>query len=332
MIKKGLPTVSTSPFLHDAATTPRIMWEVIWALIPVVGVAYYYFGLGALAVVVFSTAGALLTEWILAPKGRKIKSVKDGSTWLTGMLLGLSLPPGFPFWMAFLGEIVGIAMGKVIWGGLGQNVFNPALVGRAFLQAAFPAAITTWGLPNHAWFSFRGNNLAFPFFQGKNVDAITAATPLSKMKFDHDFGQLPDLFFGNVAGSAGETATWVILMAGVFLLWRKIIDWRIPVSVLGSVVVLSGIFWILQPEIYPSPWFMLSSGGLMLGTVFMATDPVSSPITPRGLWIFGAGIGALVVLIRLWGGLPEGVMYAILLMNAATPLINKVTRIKPYGY
>lgn len=325
-------TVSTSPFLHDQATTPWIMYQVVYSLIPVIGVAYYFFGLGALSVIAVSVTGCLVTEQLFSKSFFSFDNVKDGSGLITGILLGLILPPGFPLWMAFLGGMVSIGMGKLIWGGLGQNVFNPALVGRAFLQAAFPTAITTWSPPDGRYFSFRGTNLAPPFMQTDNVDAITAATPLSKMKFDHVFTHWQDLFFGNTGGSIGETCSVLILLAGIYLIIRKIIHWRIPVAIMLTVVVFSGVFWLLDPSRYPNPLFMLFSGGLMLGTFYMATDLVTSPLTPKGAWIYSIGIGILVVLIRLWGGLPEGVMYAILLMNAATPLINKFVRVKTYGH
>jgi electron transport complex protein RnfD len=325
-------TVSTSPFLHDAATTPWIMYQVVYSLIPIVGVAYYYFGLGALAVILFSVISCLLTEQFFSESFFRLDKIKDGSALITGILLGLTLPPGFPLWMAFLGGVVAIGVGKTIWGGLGQNVFNPALVGRAFLQAAFPTAITTWSPPDGRYFNFRGNNLNLPFFQGENVDAVTTATPLSKMKFEHAFTGWKELLLGNTGGSLGETCGLLLVLAGIYLIARKIIHWRIPVAIILTIVIFSGIFWMIDPIKYPSPVFMLFSGGLMLGTVYMATDLVTSPITPVGAWIYSIGIGIFVVLIRLWGGLPEGVMYAILLMNAATPLINKYVKVKTYGY
>ncbi len=325
-------TVSTSPYLHDTATTPKIMYEVLLTLVPIVLASYYYFGLSVLLILVAASAGALLTEYVSAPEATKMKGIKDGSALITGVLIALTLPPGFPLWMAFLGGVVAIGMGKAIWGGLGQNVFNPALVGRAFLQAAFPTAITTWSLPDGRYFGLRGTNGAFPFFQAESVDAVSAATPLSQMKMEGIFAPTQELFMGSVPGSLGETSGVLILLALVYLLVRKIINWRIPLSILVTVIVLSGLFWLIDPVRYPSPSFMIFSGGLLLGTVYMATDLVTSPITPKGLWWYGFGIGALVVLIRLWGGLPEGVMYAILLMNAATPLLNKFTKIKPYGY
>ena len=325
-------SVSTSPFLHGSDSTPRIMWEVLASLVPMVIAAYYFFGMGALMVVAFTIFGCVLTEYVFDRSAKKGASLKDGSAVLTGLLLALCLPPGFPLWMAFLGGVVAIGMGKTIWGGLGQNVFNPALVGRAFLQAAFPTAITTWSAPDGQYLSLRGTNAALPFFQGENVDAVSGATPLSLFKFEKVSAPIMDLLWGNVSGSLGETSAILFILALVYLIWRKIINWRTPVSILLTVVVFSGIFWLMDAKEYPSPMLMLLSGGLLLGTVYMATDLVTSPITPKGLWIYGIGIGFFVVLIRIWGGLPEGVMYSILLMNACTPLINRFTKIKPYGH
>ena len=332
MAKLKTTTVSTSPYLHDTATTPKIMYEVLLTLVPVVIAAYYFFGLSVILLIAASVAGGMFTEYVFSPSNQKLKAVKDGSALITGVLLALTLPPGFPLWMAFIGGVVAIGMGKMIWGGLGQNVFNPALVGRAFLQAAFPTAITTWSMPDGGWFSLRGTNAALPFFQAESADAASGATPLAEMKFDQVFASTQDLLMGNTLGSLGETSGIILLLAGLYLIIRKIINWRIPVSILGTVIILSALFWWIDPALYPSPGFMLFSGGLMLGTIYMATDLVTSPITPKGLWWYGIGIGVLVVVIRLWGGLPEGVMYAILLMNAATPLLNRATKIKPYGH
>lgn len=325
-------TVSTAPFLKDKATTPNIMMTVVYTLIPVVLVSIYFFGLGVLLITITSVFSCMFTEWLFNKSEDRLKSLKDGSGLITGLLLALTLPPGFPLWMVFIGGMVAIGMGKSMWGGLGQNVFNPALLGRAFLQSAFPTAITTWSPPDGRYFSLRGTNGAFPFFQGENVDGVTGATPLSKMKFDHVSTDSMDLLLGDIGGSMGETCAIIIILAGIYLLIKKIINWRIPVSIILTVSVLSGVFYLINPEIYPSPIFMLLSGGMLLGTVYMATDLVTSPLTPKGIWIFGIGIGILIVLIRIWGGLPEGVMYAILLMNAATPLINRFSKIRTYGH
>jgi len=328
-------SLSSSPFVHDQATTPWIMFQVLFALVPVLLAAFYFFGLSALLLTLVCVAGCLLTERLFESIPGSFwsaeSSMRDGSALLTGVLLALTLPPGFPLWMAFLGGVVAIGMGKIIWGGLGQNLFNPALLGRAFLQAAFPTAITTWSTPDGGYLSFRGTNLALPFMQGESLDAVSGATPLALMKFQYEATDFLQLLLGSTGGSLGETAGGLILLSGIYLAWRRIFDWRIPASIFLSVAVLSGILFLIDAEHFPSPWFMLFSGGLMLGAVFMATDPVTSPYTPRGCWIYGFGIGMLLVLIRVWGGLPEGVMYAILLMNSVTPLINRVTRRRVYG-
>lgn len=334
MSKVNIPklSVSTAPFLKAEESTPKIMMTVVYTLVPIVIVSIYYFGLAALLITLTSVFSCMFAEWLFNGSGDRLKSLKDGSGLITGLLLALTLPPGFPLWMVFVGGIVAIGMGKAMWGGLGQNIFNPALLGRAFLQAAFPTAITTWSPPDGRYFGLRGTNSAFPFFQSENIDVLTGATPLSKMKFDHIPTDTLDLLWGSTGGSLGETCGFLIILAGIYLLYKKIINWRIPLSIVLSVSILSGVFYLIDPNIYPSPVFMILSGGLLLGAVFMATDLVTSPLTPKGLWIFGIGIGILVVLIRNWGGLPEGVMYAILLMNAGTPLINRYSKIRTYGH
>jgi len=234
--------------------------------------------------------------------------------------------------MVFLGSVVAIGMGKLIWGGLGQNLFNPALGGRAFLQAAFPTAITTWAVNQGptGFFHLPGGTLALSMMH-PSVDVITNATPLGLMKFEHTATPLLSLFMGTTGGSLGETSGLLTLVGCAFLVIRKAFDWRIPIAIVGTVALLSAALHLSDPGRFPTAPFMVLSGGLLYGSVFMATDPVTSPITPRGAWIFGAGTGCLVVLIRLFGGLPEGVMYAILLMNAVTPLINRVSQPKPFG-
>ena len=221
-------------------------------------------------------------------------------------------------------------MGPVlIWGGLGQNVFNPALVGRAFLQASFPLTITTWSVPG-AGLALAPSTFAPPLMHSA-VDVVTTATPLSLSKFDHQVTDTLSLLFGNTAGSLGETTGLLLILCGLWLAARRIFDWRLPLSTLLAVAAASGVLYWLDPTRNPSPLFMLCSGGLLFGVVFMVTDPVTTPITPKGMWIFGIGVGILVVLIRLYGGLPEGVMYAILLMNSVTPLINRWTQPRRFG-
>jgi len=339
--------VHAAPFLRQGVTTPGLMGDVLLALVPVLAFSVWNFGLPALAVVASATLGAAGTEWLAGRGARRrgagntladLGTLGDRSAWLTGVLLGLTLPPGLPLWMAFLGGVAAIGLGKLIWGGLGDNLFNPALVGRAFLQAAFPIAITTWVAPGGRW-SLLPGQLAWPLMSPKlaaasaaAADVVTTATPLNQMKFAGQEAPLGDLFLGGIAGSAGETSALVILAAGLFLAARRAFDWRIPVSILATVAAFAGVLHLVAPERFASPGFMLLSGGLLFGAVFMATDPVTSPLAPRGAWIFGFGVGFLVVLIRVWGGLPEGVMYAILLMNAATPLIERVTQPRAFGH
>lgn len=320
--------ISTAPFLHSGLTTQRVMFEVVAAALVVLAGAAYYFGLSALLLALVTILGAVLTEWFFQKERRGLGVLKDGSALLTGVLLALTLPPAMPLWMAFLGGVMAIVLGKLIWGGLGYNLFNPALVGRAFLQAAFPTVITTWTAVGQPFVQTPGSTLAAPLM---HVDVVTTATPLGLAKFEHQITDIWPLLVGNTAGSLGETFGLLIIVCGLYLGIRGIFDWRLSVSTLLSVAVLSGILHFANPEAYPNALFMLCSGGLLLGAAFMVTDPVTTPITTKGAWIFGAGVGVLVVLIRLFGGLPEGVMYAILLMNGVTPLINRYTQPKPFG-
>lgn len=331
MLKKTLD-ISTSPHIFKGRSTDQIMKNVVWALLPVVFFAVYSFGMNALLVIATATFGSVLTEHVLCKLSKKQTTVGDYSAVITGILLGLTLPPSFPLWMAFIGGVIGIALGKYIFGGLGYNVFNPALVARAVLQAAFPVAITTWHpafLPDR-FSTISGSVLTLPFMEPK-FDAISGATPLSAFKFDGITTSISELAFGQISGSAGETSAVIIILGGLYLIARNMMNWRIPVAVLTSAFVLSGILYLINSEVYPSPWFMLFSGGLMLGAVFMATDMVSSPITPIGLWIYGGIIGILTIVIRVWGGLSEGVMYSILLANAISPHIDSFIKNRVYG-
>jgi len=317
--------VTASPHLGARDSTPRIMWTVVATLVPVCIAAAWFFG--ASAVLQLGTAGlaTVLTERVTGKGG----SLGDGSALITGLLLGLSLPAGFPLWMTFLGGAFAIVFGKSIWGGLGFNAFNPALVGRAFLQAAFPVAITTWPAAGGTFWTRHGDLFALPFTH-PNPDAVTSATPLGLLKFEGQATPLIDLVRGTTGGSLGETAALVILIGGVYLALRGYLNWRIPAGILLTVAALSGLLHALNPA-RPDAVFMLFSGGLILGAVYMATDMVTSPVTNRGRWVFAVGIGVLVVVIRVWGGLPEGVMYAILFMNALVPFINRATQPRVFG-
>ncbi len=333
--------VTASPHLGPPESTPRIMWSVVASLVPILAVAFYYFGPSALLVVAAATLGAVGIERFFGKRG----SLRDGSAIITGILVGLTLPPGLPLWMAFVGGGFGIGFGKLIFGGLGQNPFNPALLGRAFLQAAFPSALNTWpvngpGMERFShfrldhlasWLALRGDNFALPLMSPNVPDATTAATPLGLWKFQDQGTDLTRLLLGSTGGCIGETAGVLILLCGLYLALRNHLNWRIPASVIGAVALFSGALYLLSPGEYMDPLRMIFSGGLLLGAVYMATDMVTSPVTHKGCWIFGVGIGLLVVVIRTWGGLAEGVQYAILLMNAMVPFINRATQPKTFG-
>jgi len=325
--------LTTSPFVKDPADASWIMWQVNFALMPIAAAAFWYFGLAALLVMTAGILGAMSMEFAVLKMASGFPGkILDGSALLTGLLLALTLPPGIPLWMAFVGGAVSIGLGKAVFGGVGSNMFNPALVGRAFLQAAFPVAMTSWPAVSSAdrFVSASSSLFAFPFMT-PTVDGISSATPLSARFFDGVSAPLQDLLIGNTSGSLGETAGLLILVCGAYLAIRRVFNWRIPLAIFGSVILLTSILYQIDPEIYPGAGFHLFAGGMMLGAVFMATDPVTSPLTQKGCWIFGAGIGVMAVVIRQWGGLPEGVMYAVLLMNAMTPLIDRFTQARTFG-
>lgn len=330
--------LTTSPYTHTRTTTPGIMREVLLLLLPVLGFAVWTFGLGALLVVLTATLSCVATEWFFL-RGRKPTTLLDGSAVLTGVLLGLTLPPGFPLWMTCLGGFAAMGLGKLIWGGLGQNLFNPALVGRAFLQAAFPTAITTWHLPrlDVSLTSLPPSLFTMPLMHPL-VDALTGATPLRLAKYESQITGLKTLLVGNVGGSIGETSAGLLLLCGIWLAARRIFEWRLMVSTILGTAIFSGLLELaslyapgMTTRHIPGVWFMLTSGGLMLAAVFMVTDPVTTPTTTKGAWIFGFGVGFLVVLIRVFGGLDEGVMYAILLLNAVVPHLNRYTQPRRFG-
>ena len=332
----------TSPHLKQAVTVEQIMRNVVYALLPVCAFSVYAFGISVLALLTVTTLTCVLGEALFCRLSGRPSTVNDWSIVITGLLLGLTLPPGFPLWMAAVAAVVAVGLGKALFGGLGYNVMNPALVGRAFVQAAFPVAITTWtpAFLDGRFSEFIPSTLTLPFMQPAavadwiaqaQVDAFTGATPLALQKFEQISTPLGDLFSGMTAGSAGETSALIILAGGLYLAARRMMDWRIPLGVLLGAALTSLPFWLVDAQRYPDPLFVLFSGGLMLGAVFMASDMVASPVTPRGVWIYSLFIGALTVIIRLFGGLTEGVMYAILLGNAISPLIATVTQPRVFG-
>jgi electron transport complex protein RnfD len=332
-MERKILQIRSSPHITNGASVDVIMRNVVYALLPVVGFAVYAFGLAALFTLIVAVLTCLLTEHWLCRWSGQTSSVNDGSVMITGIIYGLTLPPGLPLWMTIVGGVIAVSLGKFIFGGLGYNPFNPALVGRAFLQAAFPTAMTSWTAPFAAdrFTALPASTFALPL-NAPTYDSLSSATPLAAMKFVHENTDTMDLLLGLTSGSLGETCSVLILLGGFYLIARNMMNWRIPAGIFLTVILLSTVFQLLDPDRYPSAAFMLFSGGLMFGAVFMATDMVASPITNLGCFIYGILIGVLVVIIRFWGGMPEGVMYAILFANAVSPHIDRYIQPTPFGY
>jgi len=305
--------VSVSPHLHKDESISRIMWAVVISLIPAGVAGVYMFGLYSLWVIVLGVVSAVASEGLLQLITRRKVSILDGSAFLTGLLLAYNLPPNVPFWLPVVGSFFAVAIGKQVFGGLGQNIFNPALVGRVFLMASWPRYMTTFTKP-----------LAY--------DAVTSATPLALLKEGKFTGGISylDLFLGNRGGCIGEVCILALILGAAFLFYKGYISWHIPVTYVVTTAVFTYIFG--PSGLFSGEWlFHVLSGGLILGAFFMATDYVTSPLTYKGQIIFGLGCGLLTAIIRLWGGYPEGASYAILMMNGATPIIDRFTRIRIYG-
>ena len=314
--------VSPSPHLHTKTSTKSLMRDVVIALLPAVVVSILFYGWSELLVMSVSIASCLLLElFITRFMLKKSCTISDCSALVTGILLALNLPSTTPWWVVFIGAVVAIGVGKMTFGGLGQNLLNPALVGRVFLLISFPTYMTDWERPAG--------------FIGGNLDALTGATPLGAVKEGGiaavDSLDYMDMLFYNIGGSAGELSAIALIIGFIYLLARKVIKPYITLSILLTVVVFSDIFWIIDPTKYTDPLFNLLTGGLLLGSIFMATDYVTSPMSKWGGVIFGVGIGIITMLIRYFGAYPEGVSFAILIMNAVVPLINKVCHAKKYG-
>ena len=311
--------VSPSPHIHGGDSISKNMYGVLIALVPAFLVSLYYFGLGALIVTATSVVACVLFEYLIQKfLMKKEPTVCDGSAILTGVLLAFNLPSNLPVWIILIGALAAIGIGKMSFGGLGNNIFNPALVGRVFLLISFPAQMTTW--PEV------GQLTAY-------TDATTGATVLSLMN-EGALDKLPtlvDMLLGKMGGSLGEVSALALLLGLAFMLWRKIITWQIPVSILLTVFAFTGIMHLVNPVQYASPFVHLLSGGLMLGAIFMATDYVTSPMSKNGMLVYGVGIGILTTVIRLFGSYPEGMSFAILIMNAFTPLINSYIKPKRFG-
>jgi len=327
-MSEQLLTVALSPHTYGKFSVKKIMWGVVIALLPAVMVGITVFGLGALNVLLLAVVFCVLFEYVIQRFVLKVKpSITDGSAVITGLLLAMNCPANLPWWIVLIGALVAIGIGKMSFGGLGNNPFNPALVGRVFLLISFPVQMTSWPKPLATCCA---------------LDGVTAATPLAIVKEGLKNGemfsvlreQIPgyaDLFFGAMGGCIGEVSAAAILLGLVYMLHKKIITWHIPVSMLGSIILFSGALWLLSPEKYADPLFHVLTGGVMLGAVFMATDMVTSPMTPKGMIIFGVCIGILTMIIRVFGAYPEGVSFAILIMNAFVPLINRSCKPVRFG-
>lgn len=339
----NLLTVSGSPHVHGDYSTKKIMYGVVLAMIPALLVSVYFFGLNAFRVTMISVFACMFFEWAIQKYLIKEPvTITDGSAMVTGILLAFNVPSNLPSWIIIIGAFVSIGVAKMSFGGLGKNPFNPALVGRVFMLISFPVQMTSWPKPTVLF--------------SQIADAITGPTPLGHLKEELKTGRtvndimengtrmfvdgtevlykLPsyiDQFIGNMGGSIGEVSAIALILGGLYMLSRKIITWHIPVSYIGSVIIFTGILWVINPELYVNPAFHLITGGLMLGAIYMATDMVSSPMANKGQFIFGLGCGLLTVIIRVWGAYPEGVSFAILIMNAFVPLINHGFKPKRFG-
>jgi len=323
------PIISASPHSHSSRTSKKLMYDVLIALIPAFLVSIYVFGIGALIVTAVAVISCIIFEFLIQKYLLKVSTtILDGSALLTGVLLAFNLPSNLPIWMIIVGSLVAIGIAKLSFGGLGFNVFNPALVGRVFLLVSFPVQMTSWpkAIVN----------------QTALVDAVTGATPLGIIKDGLTYGEtmveitskLPsniDLLLGLTGGSLGEMSVIALLLGGIYLLIRKVITWHIPVTMLATMAIITGIFWMVNPEQNANPLIHILAGGAILGAFYMATDLVTSPMTRKGMVIFAIGVGLITVIIRLFGAYPEGVSFAILIMNAFVPLINTYFKPRRFG-
>jgi electron transport complex protein RnfD len=322
----NLLTISPSPHVHSGDSTQKIMYRVVYAMIPALIWSVFVFGLDALWVTLIAVASCLAFEYAIQKYLMKVKPmITDGSALITGILLAFNVPANIPWWIIIIGSLAAIGIGKLSFGGIGNNIFNPALVGRVFMLISFPVQMTSWPVARQA-----------------GIDAVTSATPLSIIKEGVKNGvpvseisaKLPaatDLFIGTMGGSLGEISALLLIVGGLYMLFKKVITWHIPVSIVATVAFIAAIFWISNPEVYINPVYQVLTGGLMLGAIYMATDMVSSPMTPKGQIIYGVGIGLITISIRMYGAYPEGISFAILIMNAVTPLINTYVKPKRFG-
>lgn len=330
-------TVSLSPHNYGKNSVRRLMYDVIIALLPALAVSFYFFGIGALIVTITSIVAALFCEYVITKfMLKKTPTLWDGSAIITGLLLAFNVPSNLPIWITIIGAFVAIGIGKMSFGGLGNNPFNPALVGRVFLLISFPAQMTSWPKPLETrmtnWLNVRN----------EAADALTGATPLDVLQQGVGNGEkvgdlmqkMPsygELFYGQMGGSLGEVAGVVLILGLIYMLLRRVITWHIPVVTLATVAALTGVLHLIDPTKYADPLFHLLTGGILLGAIFMATDYATSPMSQKGMVVYAIGIGVFTVVIRIFGSYPEGVSFAILIMNAFVPLINMYMKPKQFG-
>lgn len=328
----NLLTVSGSPHVHAHQNVKSIMYGVVIAMIPAIFVSVYFFGIDAARVLLISVLACLFFEWIIQKyliKGPV--TINDGSALVTGVLLAFNVPSNLPAWILIVGALVSIGIGKMSFGGLGKNPFNPALVGRVFLLISFPVQMTSWPVPKALFAEGVTDAITGPTTLGVLKEGLDAGKSVQEIMASPNFpGYVNDLM-GAQGGSLGEISALALLLGAIYMFSRRIITWHIPTAYIGSAVVFSGILWLIDPTHYIDPLMHLLAGGMILGVFYMATDMVSSPMTPRGQIVFGVGAGLLTILIRVWGAYPEGVSFAILIMNAFTPLINNAFKPKRFG-
>jgi electron transport complex protein RnfD len=321
--------ISPSPHVYEDTSVKRLMFDVVIALLPALAFSIYFFGMGAIIVTLTAVVSCLAFEWLIQKFILKQEpTISDGSALVTGLLLAFNIPTNLPIWIIIIGSLVAIGVGKMSFGGLGNNPFNPALVGRVFMLISFPVQMTSWPVPTG--------------FSNSYTDAVTGATPLGVMKEGIGAGEsvsaimdkIPshmELFYGHMGGSMGEIAAVALLLGLAYMLFRKVITIHIPASIFITITLFTGILWFVNPESNADPLFHLLTGGVMLGAIFMATDYVTSPMSVKGMWIYGIGIGVITVAIRVFGAYPEGISFAILIMNAFVPLINMYIKPKRFG-
>lgn len=328
----SLLTVSGSPHVHGHQSVKSIMYGVVVAMIPAIFVSVYFFGLDAARVIFISVAACLFFEWIIQKyllKGPL--TINDGSALVTGVLLAFNVPSNLPAWMIVVGALVSIGIAKMSFGGLGKNPFNPALIGRVFLLISFPVQMTSWPVPKALFAPGVTDAITGPTTLGILKEGLNAGKSVQELMGSSGFPGYMNDMIGAQGGSLGEISAIALLLGAAYMFFRKIITWHIPVSYIGSAFVFSGILWLVDPARFIDPVMHMLAGGMILGVFFMATDMVSSPMSPRGQLVFGVGAGLLTILIRVWGAYPEGVSFAILIMNAFTPLINRSFKPKRFG-